>query len=54
VIFAIRHLLNVLNAAGGDYMPEAWLRGKEQCFLLKIRGDSMQGANIEDGNYVLI
>ena len=36
------------------YLPAEWLKGREECYLLKIRGDSMQDANIEDGDYVLI
>jgi len=36
------------------YLPAEWLRGREECYLLKIRGDSMQDANIDDGDYVLI
>ncbi len=36
------------------YLPADWLKGKEECYFLQTRGDSMQGANIEDGDYVLI
>jgi SOS-response transcriptional repressor LexA len=36
------------------YLPKDWLKGREECYFLQIRGDSMQGANIEDGDYVLI
>lgn len=36
------------------YLPEFWIRGNNQCFILKVRGDSMIGANIFDGDYVVI
>jgi DNA helicase-2/ATP-dependent DNA helicase PcrA len=36
------------------YLPTEWLKGRGECYLLRIHGDSMQGANIEDGDYVLI
>lgn len=35
-------------------IPYEILKGKENCFILKIRGDSMIGANIENGDYVVI
>jgi SOS regulatory protein LexA len=36
------------------YIPQYWLRGVKDCFILKVRGDSMKGANINDGDYVII
>jgi SOS regulatory protein LexA len=36
------------------YLPEFWLKGLKDCFMLKVKGDSMKGANIEDGDYVVI
>lgn len=36
------------------YLPDDWLRGQEDCFMLKVKGDSMIGAGIEDGDYVLV
>jgi SOS regulatory protein LexA len=35
------------------YFPKEWHRGAEH-YLLKIRGDSMQNAGIEDGDYVVV
>ncbi len=36
------------------YLPTERTKGREECFLLKIRGDSMGDANITEGDYVLI
>ncbi len=36
------------------YLPSEWTKGREECFLLKIRGDSMEDANITEGDFVLI
>lgn len=36
------------------YIPQYWLRGVKDCFILKVRGDSMEGADINDGDYVVI
>lgn len=36
------------------YLPEYWVKGDSQCFVLKVRGDSMIGANIFDEDYVVI
>jgi SOS regulatory protein LexA len=36
------------------YLPTPWLRGWENCYLLKVRGDSMIEAGIEDQDFVLI
>ncbi len=36
------------------YLPTEWTKGREECFLLKIRDDSMEDANITEGDYVLI
>lgn len=35
-------------------IPEYWLKGLKDCFILKVKGDSMQNANIYDGDYVVI
>jgi len=35
-------------------MPNYWLKGVKDAFMLKVKGDSMIGAAIEDGDYVLI
>lgn len=35
-------------------LPIEWLQGKNECFALKVVGDSMQGAEIEYGDYVII
>lgn len=36
------------------YLPEYWIKGGKQNFILKVKGDSMIGANIFDGDYVVI
>lgn len=36
------------------YIPTEWYGSHEELFVLKVRGDSMIGANIEDGDYVII
>ncbi|ABS32450.1 LexA family transcriptional regulator [Clostridium botulinum] len=35
-------------------IPKYWVRGMKNCFILKVKGDSMIGANIEDGDHVVI
>ena len=37
----------------GFYFPADWHRGAEH-FVLKVRGDSMQGAGISNGDYVVV
>jgi repressor LexA len=34
------------------FLPNEWLQGQGECFMLEVRGDSMQGAGILDGDYV--
>lgn len=36
------------------YMPKYWVKGAKNCFMLKIKGDSMVNADICDGDYVVI
>lgn len=36
------------------YLPQYWLKGSKDCFILKVKGDSMIGAEIQDGDYVVI
>jgi SOS regulatory protein LexA len=36
------------------YLPTEWLRGRENCYLLKVQGDSMIDAGIDDQDHVLI
>ncbi|MFL0249860.1 transcriptional repressor LexA [Clostridium neuense] len=36
------------------YMPKYWIKGAKDCFMLKIKGDSMVNADICDGDYVVI
>ena len=36
------------------YLPEYWVKGIKDCFILKVKGDSMIGANIFDGDHVVI
>lgn len=35
-------------------IPHYWIRGMKDCFILKEKGDSMIGAAIEDGDFVVI
>jgi SOS regulatory protein LexA len=35
-------------------LPKYWLKGLNDCFILKVKGDSMIGAGIYDGDYVVI
>ena len=35
-------------------IPKYFLKGIKDCFMLKVKGDSMTGANIEDNDYVVI
>jgi SOS regulatory protein LexA len=39
---------------GNFQLPEYCLKGIKDCFILKVKGDSMIGANIYDGDYVVI
>ena len=39
---------------GKFYIPRYWLRGVKNSFILKVKGDSMIGANINNGDYVVI
>ncbi|MGI6365639.1 MAG: S24 family peptidase [Bacillota bacterium] len=36
------------------YLPTEWLRNRENCYLLKVQGDSMIDAGINDQDHVLI
>lgn len=36
------------------YLPIDWYNPHDKLFILKVRGDSMVGADIEDGDYVVI
>lgn len=36
------------------YIPKYWLKGTKDCFILKVKGDSMIGANFNDGDLVVI
>lgn len=35
-------------------IPHYWIKGMKDCFMLKVKGDSMIGADIDDGDYVVI
>ncbi|GAA0180831.1 LexA family transcriptional regulator [Clostridium sediminicola] len=35
-------------------LPKYWLKGMRDCFILKVKGDSMINANINDGDFVVI
>lgn len=39
---------------GSFYIPKLWLKGMKDCFILKVKGDSMINADINDGDYVII
>ncbi|MBU3144313.1 LexA family transcriptional regulator [Clostridium sp. CF012] len=39
---------------GKFYLPRYWLKGVKNAFILKVKGDSMIGANINNGDYVII
>lgn len=39
---------------GKFYLPKYWLKGVKNAFILKVKGDSMIGANINNGDYVII
>lgn len=39
---------------GDFYLPQYWLKGTKDCFMLKVKGDSMIGADIHDSDYVII
>lgn len=39
---------------GTFYIPKLWLKGMKDCFILKVKGDSMINADINDGDYVII
>lgn len=36
------------------FLPKYWIKGMKECFMLKVKGDSMIDANIENGDYVII
>jgi SOS regulatory protein LexA len=35
-------------------LPKYWIKGMRDCFILKVKGNSMINANIEDGDMVVI
>lgn len=35
-------------------IPHYWVKGMRDCFMLRVKGDSMIGADIEDGDFVVI
>lgn len=39
---------------GNFKLPSYWFKGIKECFMLKVKGDSMIGANINHGDYVII
>ncbi|MFA9399119.1 MAG: S24 family peptidase [Clostridiaceae bacterium] len=40
---------------GGEFfLPKEWFSGMEDVFILKVRGDSMKGALIDDGDLIII
>lgn len=39
---------------GSFYIPRIWLKGMRDCFILKVKGDSMINADINDGDHVII
>lgn len=47
-------ILMVEENEGTFNLPSYLLKGVKNCFMLKVKGDSMIGANINDGDYVII
>lgn len=47
-------ILMVEENEGTFNLPSYLLTGVKNCFMLKVKGDSMIGANINDGDYVII
>lgn len=39
---------------GNFYLPEYFFKGVKDCFILKVKGDSMIDANIDNGDLVLL
>lgn len=39
---------------GSFYLPKTWFKGAANTFILHIKGDSMENANINDGDLVVI
>lgn len=39
---------------GEFYIPRQWIKGAENAFILKVKGDSMINAGIDDGDLVII
>lgn len=52
-VAAGRPILAVENVEGGWFLDRKLLKGKDN-FLLKVKGESMTGAQIRDGDYVLV
>lgn len=47
--------ISINDEVEGEFnIPIYWLKGVQQPFILKVKGDSMINANIEDGDYVVI
>lgn len=46
----------VINSSTDEYfpLPDGWIRGRDEHFFLRVRGDSMIGADIDNGDLVLI
>lgn len=42
------------DVEGNFQLPKYWLKGIKDCFILKVKGDSMIGADIYDSDYVVI
>jgi len=45
-----------MNSVAEDnfFIPRDWYSPHDELFMLKVKGDSMQGVNIEDGDYVIL
>ena len=48
------HILAKENWEGKILIPQAWLNKEKQYFAVTVQGDSMTGAGILDGDYVVI
>ncbi|MFX0549989.1 LexA family protein [Hathewaya histolytica] len=47
-------IMMISEQEGLFYLPKYWMKGAKDCFILKVKGDSMINANIHHGDYVVI
>lgn len=47
--------IEIVDEISGNFsLPKAVLRGKQDLYILKVKGDSMIGAGIDNGDYVVL